>query len=671
METTPDLSTSGGATPDEAGETATSGAAERAAAELDGAPGETAAAETSAPEEREVSWKELLRATYMTMDRRTLGFTRILLGAYLILDLFRRTSSWLDMFSNEGILPTHVSLFRPQSDNFTLFHAFSTAPELWVLWTIGLVTYVALLVGYKTKIAQIVSLLFVCSMNGRVLLIENGGYVIQNLLLLWTCFLPLGDRFSIDAMRASLRRRRESTVAELADRAAMDEPKEHEPFVTFTFAVILLQLSAIYYFNVIHKTGPAWKDGTAVHYVLYNDRMATPFVPLIRDHIPLLLVRFMTKATMAFEAGLPVVLLSPLAVPWARRTVVFMMCTLHLAFGTTFTLGPFAWACCIFSTLMFGKEDWDLSFSAMRRAHRARTVLLREGSGAALTIGRVLARIDRFELLTFKAEAGLPGLFAVVRPDGTKIEGGAALGDILATFPLGPLVAFVPKLPGLRSLFDALLAYLATPAGERWLEPGGGARFAAPGEPSPLARRLAKVRVGLREGLLLLMFAAAINQALVELWVARPLHAGQPEPFRSLSHKLRFLQGWFMFSPNPVMDDGIVVCDAETVDGRVIDPFSGKKPLHDLGGEVQYSQIWQDYMNRIQLPQNSYYRDALKAWILKYHERTGHPEDRIVAAKVVWAHDMNPRLGSTVSTNYEERELLSFDTRTNKSTNTP
>ena len=46
-------------------------------------------------------------------------------------------------------------------------------------------------------------------MNGLVLLIENGGYVVQNLLVLWTAFLPLGDRFSLDALRASYRERRE------------------------------------------------------------------------------------------------------------------------------------------------------------------------------------------------------------------------------------------------------------------------------------------------------------------------------------------------------------------------------------------------------------------------------------------------------------------------------
>ena len=126
----------------------------------------------------EIGWAELLRNIYLTIDRRTLGFTRILLGAYLILDLVRRKHDWLDMFSNDGILPSHVSLFRPQGDNFSLFHAFATPGELWLLWGFGLCAYLALLVGYKTKVAQIVSLVFVTSMNGRVLATLVGGRIV-------------------------------------------------------------------------------------------------------------------------------------------------------------------------------------------------------------------------------------------------------------------------------------------------------------------------------------------------------------------------------------------------------------------------------------------------------------------------------------------------------------
>src|SRR5262249_27569127 len=130
---------------------------------------------------------------------------------------------------------------------------------------------------------------------------------------------------------------------------------------------------------------------------------------------------------------------------------------------------------------------------------------------------------------------------------------------------------------------------------------------------SRLRRGFGLAVTGLREMGALIMFAGAVNQAAVELWVIRDrFHFSQPEPMRLLAHKLRFLQGWFMFSPNPVMDDGTIVVDAITVDGRHIDPFTRKEPDFDLlhSKSLKYNQMWCDYYNRIHLPGNTGYRDA-------------------------------------------------------------
>src|SRR6185437_579603 len=104
---------------------------------------------------------------------------------------------------------------------------------------------------------------------------------------------------------------------------------------------------------------------------------------------------FMTRSTITMEALIPVVLLQPLARPWARRVVIASMCTLHLAFGSSMTLGPFAWACCVFATLLFTTNDWEIASRTMRRARRARVVAFDPRSGAALLACRVLARLDQ------------------------------------------------------------------------------------------------------------------------------------------------------------------------------------------------------------------------------------------------------------------------------------
>jgi hypothetical protein len=309
----------------------------------------------------------LLKNSYLTFDRRTLGLTRILLGWFLICDLFRRAAAWPDMLSDVGVLPNWVILEKPQSNNFSLLHGFTTAPELWVLWVVILATYVALLVGYKTKLAQVLSLMFITSMNGRVLLIENGGYVVQSLVLLWTCFMPLGDRFSVDAMLASMRRRRERTAEDLNDRRDVIEGFRLTPFVSIVGIAVCLQIAAIYYFNVVHKFGPGWKrDFNATHYVMYVDRMITPIVAHVRDHIPFRVHQVMTAGVIASEAGIAFCMLLPQLVVfgfdvklWLRRIAIVLINVLHIGFGSTFVLGPFAWALCVFATVLFSYEDWE------------------------------------------------------------------------------------------------------------------------------------------------------------------------------------------------------------------------------------------------------------------------------------------------------------------------
>ncbi len=648
-----------------AGDAAADGEGRDAAADDDReAEGEDGAPPPAPPRPRGPSMWDILRDSFFTFDRRTLGFTRILLGFFLIGDLLRRTWAWTDMFADIGVLPNHVNLWRPQgSGNFSLVNAFSTSGEVWVLWAVIFATYVCLLVGWKTKLMQVLSLVFVTSMNGRVLLIENGGYVVHNLLLLWTCFLPLGDRFSVDALLASLRGSRERTADDLNDRTTVDDPLKPNDHVTVLGPVLLIQIAAIYFFNVVHKTGPAWKNGTAIHYVLYVDRMVTPIVADVRDYAPRFLILFMTKMVMAFEAALPVCLLSPLGRVWARRLALVMMNVLHIGFGMTFVLGPFAWALCVLSTLLFGREDWEIAARTMRRAHRARVVLFDPRSPGAVLACRVLKRMDRFGLLTFEASSAAAHGLAVRRPDGASLEGAGALADIVAAIPLGPAVAWGLRLPLAR---DAATAAMAA-AHRRSLGRALGARIpersevAAPPAPLRLAGR--KALAALRELAVLAMFAGAVNQAAVELWVIKNRwKVPHPEETRVLAQKLRFLQGWFMFSPNPVMDDGTIVVDALTVDGRHINPFTGKPPNFDLlhAKSFAYTQIWCDYFARIKLPANTSYRDAMKEYMYRYPERTGRPEDAIVSGDVYWVKDWNPKWGKTESYGEERERLFSF-----------
>lgn len=726
------------------------------------------------------TWWEDLRDHYFAMDRRTLGLARIFIGFFLLTDLFRRTNDWFHMFGNEGVLPTHYNLWRPQANGYTFFNAFATNQELAALWLFGFVLFVLYIVGYKTRIVQVIATVYVASMNGRVLLIENGGYVVHNLLMLWTAFLPLGDRFSVDALLSSFKHQRENTDEDLNDRTTDVARWRLKPHVTLVSLVILLQLCAIYAFNVVHKTGAAWHNGTAVHFVLYVDRMVNPLIGAARDYVPDFGIIILTKSVMGMEAGMSLALLSPLARVWARRIAILFVNLLHIGFGSTFVLGPFAWALSCFSMLLFSTEDWELGERTMKRAYRRRTVRYDPRSAVSFFWCRLLKRLDRFELLSFAADKKAKSGLEVSTPKGNKKSGLAATADILCALPGGPLLGTPLRIVGLKQLGGLIVSAVAkiaslffapgaTPTAvhhgpelkedvghptidayfikdwirdfyqrrllrsaqpivgaslfmlgmltalwfpealKRHLEISineivfgadasawtredvmfwGGLTVALFGfmvalrpfvlmnlrTPSPVSRKWVRVMSGARELTIFAFAIGALNQALVELWVFRDYKIPQPSGVRYLSHKMRYLQGWFMFSPNPVMDDGTIVCDAVTVDGRRVDPFSIQWPPYELrepnfdlihAKSFDYNQIWSDYFNRMHMGGNTSFRKPMKEFIFRLPERTGNPNDAIVKGTVYWMHDMNPRFPrrgkrQIESYGYNRKELFKF-----------
>jgi hypothetical protein len=167
------------------------------------------------------------------------------------------------------------------------------------------------------------------------------------------------------------------------------------------------------------------------------------------------------------------------------------------------------------------------------------------------------------------------------------------------------------------------------------------------------------------------MFFCCVNLAMVQLWIIKKHVRVHQVPFlEPLVGKMRFQQGWYMFAPGPALDDGTIVVDAITVDGRHVDPFSLhiepytlRAPDFDLihARSLRTNQVWGDYFNRIQAPGYYYYREAMRDYLLALPRRTGHPEDAIVSGEVFWVSDQNPRWGETESYGLRKATLFTFD----------
>src|SRR5262249_28149681 len=157
------------------------------------------------------------------------------------------------------------------------------------------------------------------------------------------------------------------TAGELNDRSDVLTPEQTSLHVTLLGLVLCVQIAVIYFFNWLHKDGPPWKNGTAVHFVLYVDRMVNPIIGITRDHIPNFVIVFLTQSTLLSELVLPVLAFLPLGRVWAKRIMIVLMNYLHIGFGTAMVLGPFSWSLCVLSTLLFSPEDWEIAAQTMRR----------------------------------------------------------------------------------------------------------------------------------------------------------------------------------------------------------------------------------------------------------------------------------------------------------------
>ena len=381
-----------------------------------------------------------MRAHYLRMDPRTAGLFRIVVGFLCAADGIRHWSVARLFYSNDGVLTNHWHLFKPSSPyNFSVYHAFSTPAEVHVAFALALFCHLCLMVGWHARLFAVLNAVLVTSLDNRLVMVENGGYVVVNLVAIYACVLPIERRFSVDALRRSYRERTETTVADLNARylpawASAD-------YVSLAVLLVVLNLSVVYFFNVINKSGWTWRCGETVHYVLYINRMVTGVAVFFRNVLPLWMTRGITWSVMCWEALLPPLILWPYGRRVTRTIAIFGVWGLHVMFGSMFRLGPFSWFLIGWSFTLLTGEQWALLDGFYRRRAAPRTVVYDPASPLAFAIMRLLSRLDGLDLLRFEesnATDAHPALF-LARDDesGARFTGPAALREVAQALPGG------------------------------------------------------------------------------------------------------------------------------------------------------------------------------------------------------------------------------------------
>jgi predicted DCC family thiol-disulfide oxidoreductase YuxK len=612
---------------------------------------------------------------FATADPRSLGLFRIVFSVFLLVDLYRRLPDYVFFYTNEGMLPNHGAIYRPMSGFlFSVYHALSTRGEVMAGFALTAIVYVLYGLGWKTRVMQALVLVLATSLHSRNIMLENGGDVVCNILALWTFFLPLGRRFSLDALLASLRETDEHNTAELNDRSR--PYVDRRPFVSLAMAAIVLNVAFIYCFNTLHKDGITWRLGTSTHYVFWADRLVQPLGVLARQWLPPIAFRVMTIGTLVIESSIFILLLSPIWIRSCRRVAALMIIALHCGFQTVGHFGLFSFVMMLHSILLLGPEDWDALARRMRARLPSRVVFYDAACGVCHQLTRLAKRADHLAKLRFVAndepEKLPPGitpetvLETVVVSDASGARSwkyNDAVTQGLRALPFGVLPARLLELPGIHAL--GRLGYEAIASRRQAISEALG--YAACGLPQkfggegerPAALRPAftgRLFPVLREATLALFIVALGSQMLAEnrkvpqqlclAWGGEkhclPWNLKrQPEPLAALAQYPRFFQGWSMFAPVPPMDDGKVVVDAVTIDGRHIDPLAGGLPvdfsLPPANQGMLMTQFWYEFHDRIRREANARYRQHFQDWLVNWNLITRRPaSDRIVEFEAYW-----------------------------------
>jgi hypothetical protein len=611
------------------------------------------------------------RARYFVVDPRTLGLMRIVIGLLLCADCVRHWAVSRLYYSNDGVLTNHYLLFRPSSEfNFSLFSMFSSPEEVHVAFGLSFICYFLFAIGWRARLFNVLSCIWVTSMDNRLVLVENGGYCVVNLVVFWLMFLPTGQRFSVDSWRRSWRERYGRTIAEIAERHRPSWLTE--PRISLGAFILFANFAFIYFFNVVNKYGDTWRWGKTVQYVLHLDRMVTGLAVPLREWMPYRVLQLSSWATLVVEALIVMTMCWPTHRLLARPVAMVLIFLLHTAFGVLMRLGPFSWFMIAWSTVLLGRAHWEALERWYRRRVEVVSVLLRPSSHLALWLARVLTRLDRAERLELApGEDDAPVM--CVRQGERVISGAEAWWAIVRALPCGIALAPVLRLCTL-GLVGPVWRLLERHH-ERVAEIFGLDREPrAAGAKLKWPEHAVRIKTGAREVLLGYLVLCAADEMWLEnvsippeivvpkLGWKIPLKHKQPKIVRATITYPRLYQGWGMFAPNPVREDGIVAVDGYTIDGRRVDPFTGKEPDLDLSDAkgLGLGQIQQDYFNRVRLDRNRVYHHPLREYLAQWHKRTGNPSDELIAFDVYWLRDECPEPGRVKPTNHEKVCLLSW-----------
>jgi len=275
------------------------------------------------------SWLRHLSLAFEA-DLRSLALVRIGLGTVLLMDLAIRAATLEAHYTDAGVLPRESIGLSLNKWRVCLHLVSGSTSGQAALFALAALSALALLLGYRTRLATIVCWVLTVSLQNRNPMVLTGGDTLLRCLLFWACFMPLGTRWSLDRKLSGEKAPGQKTV------------------VGAGVAAFMVQVFSVHFFAGLLKSGAEWRsDFTALYYALKIDQLQLPLGALLLK-LPLPVLKAMTAGTLVAELVLPF-LLFPLLFGlerWRhgiRFAVAAALIGFHCGLVLTLKLGIFPW----------------------------------------------------------------------------------------------------------------------------------------------------------------------------------------------------------------------------------------------------------------------------------------------------------------------------------------
>ncbi len=543
-----------------------------------------------APSDKDSSESPGLLTRIFTLDLRSLAAFRVGLASLVIIDLIRRAEDFRAHYTDFGLLPRAALLDYAKAGGKWTVHLFaggtSGAAALFVVQGLAAL---AMLVGWRTRLATFVTFALTVSLHHRNPLILQGGDAVVRMALFWAMFVPLGARFSIDEALDLKRARPKPNLATLGT------------------ACLMLQAVMLYEFTGILKLHPVWHtEMSGVRYALSLDAFATSFGHFLLGFPGLM--KAASLMTLVGELVGPVLALLPF---WGGRIRLFSalgFIAFHLLMlEPAMRLGYFTWAGACLWVAWIPSIAWD---AWGRRADTDERRGLRVYYDSDCGFCRKTARILRSLLLlpdTYVAPGDVdPAIaeeiasersFVVVTADGRHLHRAEGLAALLGASPAigwfaGPLLRLGP----VARITDGCYRWVANH------------RKALSRLTAPLTYRPCRVEGPPGWGRRLMLAFLVITLTYVLAWNIRTTNFKRygkmfPRKYNVYAYVLGIEQYWNLFAPYPIKDDGWYVIPGVFKDGSVRDLYWDRSPLvwtkPPIGTPYYANQRWSKYMMNI------------------------------------------------------------------------